>query len=163
MTRHGLIVKGWTFAFNRRKRSLGICNYTAKRIELSCYFVAQNDEAAVRDTILHEIAHALAGQEAGHGPAWVAVCQSIGATPQRTCSVAVMPSGQYRARCKGCGKTHDRYRRPKRSQIYYCRACGPKRGRLRFVKHRAQQEQDRVETRIKKPRLCSFLGGPDGF
>ena len=67
MAEHGLTAGGWSFAFNRRKRSLGICNYTGKRIELSSAFVARNDEAAVRDTILHEIAHALAGQKAGHG------------------------------------------------------------------------------------------------
>ena len=34
------------------------------------------------DTILHEIAHAIAGVEAGHGPAWKAVAQRLGATPR---------------------------------------------------------------------------------
>ena len=63
MTRHGLMGRGWSFAFNRRKRSLGLCHYTARRIELSSHFVEMNDETQVRDTVLHEIAHALAGRE----------------------------------------------------------------------------------------------------
>lgn len=134
MAEHGLAARGWSFVFNRRKRSLGLCNYTAKRIELSSFFVAQNDEAAVRDTILHEIAHALTGQKAGHGAAWVAVCRRLGANPKRTCTTAIMPLGKFLARCKTCGKTHDRYRRPMRGQTYYCRPCGPQRGKLQFVR-----------------------------
>ena len=36
----------------------------------------------VKDTILHEIAHALAVARAGHGPAWKTVARRIGATPK---------------------------------------------------------------------------------
>ena len=36
----------------------------------------------VTDTILHEIAHALAGPGAGHGPAWKATASRLGATPK---------------------------------------------------------------------------------
>ncbi len=40
----------------------------------------------VRDTVLHEIAHAIAGPEAGHGPLWKATARRIGATPRaRAC------------------------------------------------------------------------------
>jgi len=34
------------------------------------------------DTILHEIAHALAGPAAKHGPAWKAIARRLGATPK---------------------------------------------------------------------------------
>lgn len=133
MADHGLTQRGWSFAFNRRKSSLGLCNYDTKRIELSAFFVAANDDDAVGDTVRHEIAHALAGREAGHGPAWVTVCQRIGATPRRTCATAVMPPGPFRSRCRGCGREHDRHRRPMKTRTYYCRACGPQEGKLRFV------------------------------
>ncbi|MEO0515334.1 MAG: SprT-like domain-containing protein [Planctomycetota bacterium] len=59
MQTHGLPAAGWTFRFNQRKRTLGLCNFTAKRLELSAPFVTRNDEPQVRDVILHEIAHAL--------------------------------------------------------------------------------------------------------
>ena len=36
----------------------------------------------IRDTVLHEIAHAIAGREAGHGPLWKVTARRIGATPR---------------------------------------------------------------------------------
>jgi len=126
-------LRGWVFVYNRGKRVLGMCDYTRKRIMLSVYFVAHNDEAAVRDTVLHEIAHALAGQKAGHGPKWKAVCRRIGAAPERLDREAVMPKGHWVAVCPGCGASHRRFRRPKLGGEYYCRHCGPEKGVLRFA------------------------------
>ena len=36
----------------------------------------------IRDTVLHEIAHAIAGREAGHGPLWKVTARRIEATPR---------------------------------------------------------------------------------
>jgi hypothetical protein len=36
------------------------------------------------DTLRHEVAHAIAGHAAGHGPAWRAACRMVGANPERT-------------------------------------------------------------------------------
>ena len=38
--------------------------------------------AEIRDTVLHEIAHALVGPEARHGPEWKAIAKRLGATPR---------------------------------------------------------------------------------
>jgi SprT protein len=130
MAQHRL--RRWTFVYNRGKRTLGLCDYTRKRIELSMYFVAHNDQAAVRDTILHEIAHALAGRRAGHGPAWRAACQRIGAKPQRLDHEAVMPKGHWVAVCPSCGNRHTRFRRPLLGRQYVCSPCGPDLGKLSF-------------------------------
>ena len=59
MRRYGLAE--WEFAFNRRKRSLGLCRYTLRRIELSSHFALAHDATEVRDVILHEIAHCARG------------------------------------------------------------------------------------------------------
>lgn len=125
-------LRGWVFQYNRGKRTLGMCDYTRKRIELSQYFVAHNDEAAVRDTILHEIAHALAGERAGHGPKWRAACERIGAIPERLDRTAVMPKGHWSATCPGCGAEHRRFRRPLLGRTYICRSCGVEKGTLQF-------------------------------
>ncbi len=125
-------LRGWVFVYNRGKRTLGLCDYTRKRIELSMYFVAHNDEPAVCDTVLHEIAHALAGEKAGHGPKWKAVCKRIGAVPKRLDREAVMPKGHWAATCPGCGDVHRRFRRPLLGRNYFCRSCGPNLGVLRF-------------------------------
>lgn len=140
---HGLA--GWAFSYNHGKRTLGLCDYDRKKIELSMYFVARNDVDAVRDTVLHEIAHALAGQKAGHGSAWRAVCVKIGAAPKRLDRDSQMPKGRWLATCPGCGDTHTRFRRPARSRTYICRACGPDKGKLRFLIPSPQAYE--VETR----------------
>jgi len=124
-------LEGWRFGFNRRKRSLGLCRYTEQRIELSAHFVAAHDEPAIRDVILHEIAHALAGHEAAHGPLWRAIAESIGARPER-CGEAQMPAGRWQAVCPACRQHYDRIRRPRRRSKYICPKCGPQRGELRF-------------------------------
>lgn len=126
-------LEGWTFAWNRRKRSLGLCRYRDRQIELSVYFVKGNGEELVRETILHEIAHALAGEEAVHGPKWKAMCARVGCHPVR-CEggQAVMPRGRWMARCPGCGMVYHRHRRPGRRATYWCTNCGPERGAVEF-------------------------------
>ncbi len=127
MKAHGL--RGWSFAFNRRKRSLGYCHYDRRTIELSIHFVERNGTDEIRDTLLHEIAHALVGPGHGHDAVWKRKCVQIGARPAR-CGQAVMPDGRWQARCGGCGLRFHRYRRPHRIRGWFCRGCGPDRGGL---------------------------------
>ncbi|MCL2639231.1 MAG: SprT-like domain-containing protein [Phycisphaerales bacterium] len=128
---HGL--REWRFGWNRRKRALGLCRYREKRIELSLYFVRDNDERMVRETILHEVAHALAGEKAGHGVKWRAMCAKVGCKAERCDKgAAVMPYGRWRGRCVGCGKEYWRHRRPMRGAKYWCRTCGSEKGKVQF-------------------------------
>ena len=80
MDEHGL--HEWTFRFSTAERRLGECRERERLIRLSRRHAVNGEPPEVRDTILHEIAHALAGAKAGHGPAWKAVAQRIGATPK---------------------------------------------------------------------------------
>ena len=56
------------FQFDNAKRRAGCCDYRRKRISLSGYFTEHNNKTEVMNTILHEVAHALAGARAGHEP-----------------------------------------------------------------------------------------------
>ena len=80
MDAHGLA--NWTFRFSAARTRLGECREREKLIRVSLRHAVASDAGAVRDTILHEIAHALAGAKAGHGPAWKAIAERIGATPK---------------------------------------------------------------------------------
>ena len=80
MDEHGLAE--WTFAFLEAKRRLGDCNFHERVIRIGRAHALDASEAEIRDTILHEIAHALAGPEARHGPQWKAIAKRIGATPR---------------------------------------------------------------------------------
>ncbi|WP_417563802.1 SprT-like domain-containing protein [Microbacterium sp.] len=68
----------WSFGFDNAKRRAGLCNYTTKRISVSRYLAARYDDDANHQTLLHEVAHALAGSAAGHGPAWKRVARQLG-------------------------------------------------------------------------------------
>jgi len=120
MERHGLA--GWRFRFDHARRRLGCCHYGSRTLSLSRPLVLLNPEAVVRDTILHEIAHALT-PGVGHGAAWRAQAAALGARP-RACAAAdtvTLPPAPYALVCDACGARLARYRRPRRR--YVCRRC----------------------------------------
>ena len=80
MHKHGL--DGWTFRFGAARRMIGLCREKGKIIQLGRHHAANDPREQVTDTILHEIAHALAGTAAGHGPVWRNTAKRIGATPR---------------------------------------------------------------------------------
>ena len=79
MDRHGL--EDWTFRFGAAETRLGECRESEKVIRLSARHAVTAERGDATDTILHEIAHALAGARARHGPAWKAIATRLGATP----------------------------------------------------------------------------------
>ena len=81
LKKHGL--HGWTFGLSKTKRRLGVCKYRTKRIEIAEYYARNSPEESVLDTLRHEIAHAIAGPAAKHGPRWKAVAVRLGATLRR--------------------------------------------------------------------------------
>lgn len=80
MAQHGLA--GWSFRFDHARRRFGSCRYRERVITLSRPLVLLNGVDEVRDTILHEIAHALTPGD-GHGGKWKSACRRIGARPVR--------------------------------------------------------------------------------
>ena len=105
---------GWAFGLDRAVRRAGACHHAERRITLSRHLVERADEAEVRDVLLHEIAHALAGHGAGHGPRWRAACRSIGHEGSR---LHDRPIAEQRAPWVGtcpAGHEHRRFRRPGR-------------------------------------------------
>lgn len=124
---HGL--DDWKFCFDHAKKRFGCCNYTKKQISLSAELVSLNSENHVRDTILHEIAHALAGHRAGHGKIWKETVERIGGTPTRCYAGTVKtPLLAFTALCQQCGMQVQR--RQKRNLI-----CGKCRVRLQWKRN----------------------------
>ena len=80
MDRHGL--EDWTFRFSAAENRLGECRESERVIQLSTRHAVTAEHRDATDTILHEIAHALAGANARHGPAWKAIATRLGARPQ---------------------------------------------------------------------------------
>ena len=125
MDDHG-IGASWSFDFDRAKRRCGCAKFKIRTITLSRYYVERNSEADVRDTILHEIAHVLAGAKAGHGAIWQMWAMKIGARPERCATNVVMPEGNVEGLCaEWCTTRHTRHRMPPKRLLnaYECNNC----------------------------------------
>lgn len=93
---------GWSFKWDSARARAGQCDYKRKVISLSRPIAELWGPEGMRDTMLHEIAHALAGFKAAHGPDWKAVCRRIGAEPERCYPVGentLLPPTRYTGTC----------------------------------------------------------------
>jgi len=85
------VVKQYRFSFGKKKRSYGTCYYRTKEIKLHMYLIQTVNNTEAKDTILHEMAHAIDqgvnGYSSGHGYNWKRICKQIGCKPVSTSSV----------------------------------------------------------------------------
>ena len=83
---HGL--DDWEVSYDNAKRRAGICHFAEQTVGLSAPLTAVHTEDDVRDTILHEIAHALVGPAHGttrRGGRWPGGSAARGSgAPRRT-------------------------------------------------------------------------------
>ena len=111
MAEHGL--SDWTLRMDRAVRRFGRCSEATKTIIVSGPISALNGEPQVRDVLLHEIAHALVGAEAKHGPAWKAMATELGARPVACYDESVvLPPLRWLGTAE-CGHTEESHTRPR--------------------------------------------------
>lgn len=100
----------WRLILDHARRRAGQCDYQKKTISLSRHYVRYAEEAHIRDTILHEIAHALVGPHHGHDAVWRQKAREIGCTATR-CHSLEFSAARWRMRCpNGCFEV-ERHRR----------------------------------------------------
>ena len=95
---HGLIEKGWRFSFDRAKRRAGSCKFSKKEITLAKAYAEQQERLEIKNTILHEIAHALVGSQHGHSQIWRKKAKEIGCDASR-CHHIVFSKPKYVLTC----------------------------------------------------------------
>ncbi|MGL4742878.1 MAG: SprT-like domain-containing protein [Dermatophilaceae bacterium] len=116
---HGL--DGWVVVADRAKTRAGVCRPGIRQIGLSRPITELHSEREVRDTILHEIAHALVGPEHGHDSVWQAKAREIGGTGERCLPAdAPRPLGEW-VGCCPVGHQRRRHRAPRR--VESCGTC----------------------------------------
>lgn len=131
----------WGFKFSNAKKVFGVCLYSkedAKEkihiIKLSKPLSLLNGEDKVKDTILHEIAHALDVDDRGftnHDWRWTKIAKSIGSNGMRCYDETVeQPPAKYTAECSTCEKIHERHRKPKKGNA--CGACCTKHNKGKY-------------------------------
>ena len=139
MDQHGLA--NWLFRFDRSIKRFGICRFPnrGKRgvISLSRPLVELNTVETVKDTILHEIAHAIVGGSAGHGSAWKFQARLLGARPVACQSLenVVQVETAWMGTCPDCGLKAYRRRAPILTAKYTHGKCkyAANRGHIRWT------------------------------
>lgn len=109
----------WSFQFDNGRKRAGCCHYGTHVISLSYEFAKRAPADEIRDTLLHEIAHALVGQQHHHDNVWRTKAMEIGCSGQR-CHDLQFTQPRYIISCtQGCWvATTDR-----RRNYVLCRQC----------------------------------------
>ena len=120
MKEHGL--HDWTFKFDKAIRRFGVCKPRQKVISISLPLTKLNDEARVKNTLLHEIAHALT-PGSHHGREWYEKAIAIGCDGQRCYDgrLVVQPKKRWVAQCPTCRMKVERTKQTRSS----CGTCSP--------------------------------------
>lgn len=122
MAKHGLLPT-WRFAFDYAKRRAGACRHRDTTITVSRHLMALYPEKLVREVLLHEIAHALAGAEHKHDAVWKRTARSIGSTGRAKLPVtAPQAPAPWIGRCPN-GHEYTRHRLPRSGGT--CSICAP--------------------------------------
>lgn len=102
----------WRFAFDNAKTRAGLCDYGKHRITVSRHLAGRYDDDEIHQVLLHEVAHAIAGSKAGHGPRWRTVAGDLGYVGGRLHDGAIASElAPWIGRCPA-GHEHYRYRTP---------------------------------------------------
>ena len=113
--------ESWSFRFDSAKTRAGSTRFAQKQITVSRYLAERWSDDDVHQTLLHEIAHAIAGPEAGHGRLWREACEAIGYVGGRTHSGEI--ASEHAKWVGSCPAGHEvfRFRRPTRQSS--CTRC----------------------------------------
>lgn len=116
---HGL--RDWTVGLDRAKTRAGATHFGKRRITLSGPLTRLHGEDLVRDTILHEIAHALVGPAHGHDAMWKAKARQLGASDSRCFS---SDAAKTLAPFIGtCSRGHEIRRHKRPTRLVTCAKC----------------------------------------
>ena len=125
------------FKFSNSKRRLGGCAFSRYKekwipiyLTLSKHFVLLNKKKVIKNAILHEMAHIVAGRDHFHDEVWKEWAEYFGADPCYGDFEAKVIEGRYRGVCTVCGEIHYRYRKSKSINDVFLCSC--KEGKVKF-------------------------------
>ena len=125
MKKFGLMDDGWQFKLSRANTQFGLCQHGRKTIKVSKLLASVNDPLRVRNTILHEIAHALVGPRVGHGDRWRKQAMALGCSGRAGSKLTMVEAPLRVLHCHRCGHTQSfrRFRLPRWLTRGRCHKC----------------------------------------
>lgn len=135
----------WAFGFDHAKTRAGQCDFARRRITVSRHLAVRFSDEDVDQVLLHEIAHALAGARAGHGPRWRRTAAALGYTGSRLYDGPVASElAPWVGTCPA-GHEHFRYRTPTRPLA--CATCSRRFDPRNVITWSRRTDEDRSERR----------------
>ncbi len=120
MDRHGLA--GWRLKLDDVVGRAAQCRYDTKTVSLTRLYVRKAETDELKDAVLHEIAHALAGREHNHDRLWKKIALGIGCTARR-CSGVRFALARWLQQCpKGCVPPREAQIRRRNLVCPHCRS-----------------------------------------
>ena len=113
--------QSWTVKYDRARARAGQCKHRAKILSFSRNLIVRGSPADMRNTLLHEIAHALAGAKHGHDRTWRDIALQIGCDGKRCHNIELAPAKWIFGCSDGCWHA-PRFKRTCLGTT--CRICG---------------------------------------
>ena len=117
------LLPSWRTVYDSARSRVGQCDFTNKTLSFSRHLVSRGTPEQMREIILHEIAHALAGPRCGHGLTWRDIARQIGCSGQRCQDMELAPARWTFCCPRGCW-SRQCFRRSRISNRAKCRQCG---------------------------------------
>lgn len=113
-------LSNWQIRFDRARTRAGSCRHEEQVITLSAPLLTLFSYSQVKEVILHEIAHALAGKNHQHDVVWKNLARRVGANPHASLQGTPRLPGRWMGVCPQ-GHVFERHRAPR--QKYSCAKC----------------------------------------
>ena len=98
---------GWTLDVRDFRSKWGVCRYKTKTIALASFLVDELSKSEIRETVLHEAAHALVGFQHKHDAVWKAMARKLGLqNPRRGSKKTRRIPFRMKATCKSKHGVH---------------------------------------------------------
>ncbi len=103
----------WEFKFDLAKKRLGGCHHGKMLISLSKSFVELNEESVVKNTMLHELAHAIIPSYHGHDKVWERKFIELGGKMRTHADYRkiIKPLPKWKVSCDSCPRNSEAHRR----------------------------------------------------
>lgn len=133
---------GWKFELGRGYRTSGYCSDMSKTIRISKHLIEQEEFDVFKNTIFHEIAHAIVGTKNHHNNLWREKFIELGGNGRRCSNYNLEKPYKYELTCENECFSNKFLRKPRKdyeSSRYYCKTC---KGRLQVKKLKEENKNE---------------------